>query len=83
MKIDLVVLNTHPPSYIQDMADRITSTAFSASDPTFVDVPGGVFVRRQDLLNARPAADAPGHRANAFLLSGADAGPGARHRAAR
>ena len=50
MKIDLVVLNTHPPSYIQDMADRITSTAFSASDPTFVDVPGGVFVRRQDLL---------------------------------
>jgi cyclic beta-1,2-glucan glucanotransferase len=51
MMIDLVVLNTHPPSYFQDMADRITSVVFSASDAGFIDKAGGVFVRRQDLLN--------------------------------
>jgi cyclic beta-1,2-glucan synthetase len=51
MMIDLVVLNAHPPSYLQDMADRITGAVFGVSDPGFVDAPGGVFVRRQDLLN--------------------------------
>ncbi|HEX6434304.1 MAG TPA: glucoamylase family protein [Gemmatimonadales bacterium] len=50
MMIDLVVLNTHPPSYLQEMADRITGAVFASSDPSFVDSPGGVFVRRQDLL---------------------------------
>jgi cellobiose phosphorylase len=52
MMIDLVVLNTHPPSYLQEMADRITGAVFASSDPSFVDAPGGVFVRRQDLLTA-------------------------------
>src|SRR4051812_24699948 len=51
MMVDLVVLNTHPPSYIQDMADKINGVVFSASDTAFLDQPGGVFVRRQDVLN--------------------------------
>jgi cellobiose phosphorylase len=51
MTIDLVVLNTHPPSYLQDLADKITSAIFSTSDPAFIDAPGGVSVRRQDVLN--------------------------------
>ena len=52
MMIDLVVLNTHPPSYLQEMADRVTAAVFASSDPAFVDAPGGVFMRRQDLLTA-------------------------------
>ena len=51
MMIDLVVLNAHPPSYLQNLADQITAAIFSTSDPAFIDAPGGVFVRRQDLLN--------------------------------
>jgi cyclic beta-1,2-glucan synthetase len=52
MMIDLVVLNTHPPSYLQEMADRISAAVFATTDPAFVDAPGGVFVRRQDMLTA-------------------------------
>ncbi len=52
MMIDLVVLNTHPPSYLQEMADRISTAILATTDPSFMDAPGGVFVRRQDVLTA-------------------------------
>jgi len=50
--IDLVVLNSHPPSYLQELNDKIRSAIFAASDPGFIDAPGGVFVRRMDQLTA-------------------------------
>ena len=52
MMIDLVVLNAHPTTYLQEMADRITAAIFAQSDPAFLDQPGGVRVLRQDLLTA-------------------------------
>ena len=52
MMVDLVVLNTRPPSYLQDLQDKITAMIFSASDPGVIDQPGGVFARRRDLLSA-------------------------------
>jgi cellobiose phosphorylase len=50
MTVDLVVLNTHPPSYLQELADRITTAAYTVGDPGSIDKPGGIFVRRADLL---------------------------------
>ncbi|HJU90283.1 MAG TPA: glucoamylase family protein [Gemmatimonadaceae bacterium] len=50
MTVDVVVLNTHRHSYLQELNDRITATMFSSSDSAVIDQPGGVFVRRWDLL---------------------------------
>ncbi|HEX2781557.1 MAG TPA: glucoamylase family protein, partial [Gemmatimonadaceae bacterium] len=52
MMVDLVVLNTHPPTYLQDLGDRITAAIFASSDAGNVDRAGGVYVRRQELLSA-------------------------------
>ncbi|HET6578770.1 MAG TPA: glucoamylase family protein, partial [Gemmatimonadales bacterium] len=52
MTVDLVVLNTHPPSYLQDLADRITTATYAIGDPGSFDRPGGVFVRRADVMDA-------------------------------
>jgi cyclic beta-1,2-glucan synthetase len=52
MVVDLVVLNTHPTTYFQDLADRITAAVYAIGDTTSIDKPGGVFVRRRDLLSA-------------------------------
>jgi cyclic beta-1,2-glucan glucanotransferase len=50
MTVDLVILNTHPPDYLQDLADRITGAVYALGDSGSVDRPGGVYLRRQDLL---------------------------------
>jgi cellobiose phosphorylase len=50
MTVDLVILNTHPPDYLQDLADRITGAVYALGDSGSVDRSGGVFLRRQDLL---------------------------------
>ena len=50
MTVDLVVLNAHPPDYQQDLADRITAAVFAVGDSSCFDRPGGVFLRRRDLL---------------------------------
>ncbi len=52
MMVDLVVLNEHPTSYFQELADRITQVVYAIGDMTSIDKPGGVFVRRKDLLSA-------------------------------
>ena len=52
MTVDVVVLNAHPPSYLQDLGDRITAAAFAVGDSGSFDRPGGVFVRRLDELSA-------------------------------
>ncbi|MDQ3137150.1 MAG: hypothetical protein M3Q93_06155 [Gemmatimonadota bacterium] len=49
MIVDLVVLNAHPPTYQQDLGDRITAAVYALGDPTSIDRPGGVYIRRKDL----------------------------------
>ena len=49
---DLVVLNAHAHTYYQELDDRITEAMIAASDAAGRDQPGGVFVRRRDLLTA-------------------------------
>ncbi|MEO8562699.1 MAG: glucoamylase family protein [bacterium] len=50
MLVDLVVLDTHPPTYQKDVRDRITATVLASTEGAALDQPGGVFVRRADLL---------------------------------
>jgi cyclic beta-1,2-glucan synthetase len=50
MMVDVVVLNAHPSTYFQDLADRITAAVYAIADTTTIDKPGGVFVRRKDQL---------------------------------
>lgn len=52
MTVDLVILNTHPPDYLQDLADRITGAVYALGDSGSVDRSGGTFLRRRDLLTA-------------------------------
>ncbi|HEX6058246.1 MAG TPA: glucoamylase family protein, partial [Gemmatimonadaceae bacterium] len=51
MTVDLVVVNAHKHSYLQELNDRISATMFATSDSSLADRPGGVFVRRRDLLS--------------------------------
>jgi cyclic beta-1,2-glucan synthetase len=51
MQTDLVVLDTHPPTYLQDHHDRIMVAVRASPEAAVVDQPGGVFVRRVDLLD--------------------------------
>src|SRR4029079_6954045 len=52
MMVDLVILNAHPYTYPQELNDRIVEAMFTASGSDVIDRPGGVFVRRRDLLAA-------------------------------
>ncbi|MBA3521796.1 MAG: cyclic beta 1-2 glucan synthetase, partial [Gemmatimonadales bacterium] len=52
MMVDLLILNAHPPTYLQELNDRITAAAYAVGDPTSLDQAGGVFIRRRDLLRA-------------------------------
>ena len=51
MTVDLVILNSQPSSYFQELHQKILEAMFAASD-TETDRPGGVFVRRSDQLGA-------------------------------
>ena len=48
---DLVILNTRPTSYLQELTDRIMEALFASSD-SGVDRPGGVFIRGSDTIGA-------------------------------
>jgi cyclic beta-1,2-glucan synthetase len=47
---DLVILNVHPASYMQEVSDELLATAMASSEAGLLDRPGGVFIRRADLL---------------------------------
>jgi cyclic beta-1,2-glucan synthetase len=51
MTVDLVVINTQASSYLQELQERIVETMFASND-TETDRPGGVFIRKRDLLPA-------------------------------
>jgi cyclic beta-1,2-glucan synthetase len=48
LTFDLVVLNEHPPSYIQSFEQSIQDAVQNAGAP--LDQPGGVFMRRAELI---------------------------------
>ncbi len=50
LSVDLLILDEHPPSYLQNLGDRIAAAVHAVNDAASLDRPGGVFVRRRDLL---------------------------------
>ncbi len=50
LKSDLVILNERPASYLQELNDSITSTVMASTEAALIDRPGGVFIRRTDIL---------------------------------
>ncbi|HEX2717215.1 MAG TPA: glucoamylase family protein, partial [Gemmatimonadaceae bacterium] len=50
MVVDLVVLNTRTHSYLQDLNDKVTATVLASAGAALVDRPGGVFIRRADIV---------------------------------
>ncbi len=52
LTVDLVVLDEHSPTYLQDLGDRISAAVHAVNDAGTLDRAGGVFVRRRDLLIA-------------------------------
>jgi cyclic beta-1,2-glucan synthetase len=54
LAIDLVILNDHPPSYAQALQEELQSLVRSSSAQALQDKPGGVYLRRSDLM---PDAD--------------------------
>ena len=47
---DLVILNMHPMTYMQELSDELLATVMASSEAGLLDRPGGVFIRRMDLL---------------------------------
>ena len=54
LTIDLVILNDHPPTYLQELQDGLLSMIRSSGSQALQDKPGGVFLRRADIM---PEAD--------------------------
>ena len=51
MMVDLVVLNSRHTSYLQELHDQIVAAVYSVEGSGALDQPGGVFIRRRDLLD--------------------------------
>lgn len=51
LPIDLVILNDHPPSYLQSLQDEIQLLLRSTGLQTLQDQPGGVYVLRSDVMS--------------------------------
>ncbi|HEY8166298.1 MAG TPA: glucoamylase family protein [Gemmatimonadaceae bacterium] len=47
---DLVILNLHSPTYLQELNDELLATVMASSESGFLDREGGVFIRRADIL---------------------------------
>jgi cyclic beta-1,2-glucan synthetase len=50
LQFDLVILNDHPSSYAQNLQDDLQAAVRASGAQMLLDKPGGVFVRRSDLL---------------------------------
>ncbi|HSE43087.1 MAG TPA: hypothetical protein VLH08_20165, partial [Acidobacteriota bacterium] len=48
--VDLVILNEYPSSYFQDLQEELLSVIRSGPSHQRIDLPGGVFLRRADLM---------------------------------
>jgi cellobiose phosphorylase len=47
---DLVILNEHPPSYLQAFNDQLLAVVRSSASAGLMDKPGGIFVRKSDVM---------------------------------
>ena len=56
VRSDLVILNAKEPSYIQELQDQITAMVISSTEGGTLDAPGGVFIRRADVMSAEDVA---------------------------
>ncbi len=72
MTVDLVILNAHPTTYQADLEAEIATAVHGLNQAAVLDRPGGVFLRRRDLLGA---ADLLMIRATARLLIACDGRP--------
>ncbi len=54
LKFDLVILNDHPPSYIQSLQDELVRLVQTSNESNLLDKNGGIFLRRSDQI---PDAD--------------------------
>ncbi len=52
LRIDLVVVISHPHDYLQEVRQAIEAAMHAASDASIIDQPGGVFLRRRDTFDA-------------------------------
>ena len=50
LSIDLVILNDHPPSYLQSLHDEVQTLIRSTGMQTLQDKPGGIYLRRADIM---------------------------------
>ncbi len=48
---DLVILNDHPPSYIQALQDEILLLVRTSGESNFLDKNGGIFLKRADQMS--------------------------------
>ena len=72
MVFDLVVLNAHGTTYRMDLQDTVQQIVESGPEQAWLDKPGGVFLRRTDLM---PAEDLLLLRATArAVMDGAEGG---------
>jgi cellobiose phosphorylase len=51
MMVDIIVLNSRHTSYLQELHDQIVATVYSIGGAGALDQPGGVFIRRRDILD--------------------------------
>jgi cyclic beta-1,2-glucan synthetase len=51
LQFDLVILNDHPTGYAQNLHDALQTTVRSSGAQPLVDKPGGIFIRRSDMLS--------------------------------
>ena len=50
LPFDLVILNDHPPSYLHALHEELQRLIESGPEQAWIDKPGGVFLRRADLM---------------------------------
>lgn len=48
---DLVILNEHAPSYIQDLSIALQEAVMSSGESVIMDMPGGVYIKRTDVMS--------------------------------
>ena len=50
LAFDLVILNEHPASYLQELQHLLQQLVDTSPAQPWIDKPGGVFLRRSDLM---------------------------------
>ncbi|MEO7183356.1 MAG: glucoamylase family protein [Gemmatimonadaceae bacterium] len=56
VRSDLIILNAKEPSYIQELQDQLTAMVIASTEGGTLDAPGGVFIRRSDIMSAEDVA---------------------------